>query len=81
MNFPLPAARDFGRATHSLRHAQRANPRNARNPAGLHLSFAGNCSNKRNQLYCLQKTEPLFKVSLIHKPFGIPPIQSDRNML
>ena len=50
MNFPQRAGRDLSRATPSLRHAQRAKPRNVRNPAGLHLSFAGNCSNKRNQL-------------------------------
>jgi hypothetical protein len=42
MNFPPRVGRDFGRATPSLRHAQRAKPRNETNPAGLHLIFRGN---------------------------------------
>ena len=51
VTFPPRAGRDFGRATPSLRHAQRAKPRNKRNPAGLPLSLAGICSDNQSQLY------------------------------
>ena len=42
MNFPRRAGRDFGRATLSLRHAQRAKPRKQRNPAETPLIVRGN---------------------------------------
>ena len=50
MTFPPRAGRDFGRATPSLRHAQRAKPRIKRNPAGPPLSLAGICSDNQSQL-------------------------------
>ncbi len=50
MNVPPRVGHDFGRATPSLRHAQRAKHRKPRNPAGPHLSLAGNCSDKQSQL-------------------------------
>jgi hypothetical protein len=52
-DFPLQssahARHTFGRATPSLRHLQRAKPSKEK-PGRVHLSFAGNCSDNRDQL-------------------------------
>ncbi len=50
MRFFSRVWRNSSRATPSLRHAKRAKPRNPTNPAGIHLTFAGTCSDNRDQL-------------------------------
>ncbi len=49
MSFPPRAGRVSGRATPSLRHAQRAKSQRT-NPAAVHLTFAEACADKRDQL-------------------------------
>src|SRR5664279_593580 len=66
MNFPPPGVGcDSGRATPSLRHTQHPVPPNKRNPAERHLSFAGNCSDNRSQLYETHLVLPPAPVSVI----------------
>jgi hypothetical protein len=57
---PTRPAKDFhlqssAHARHtSLRHTQHPAPSNESNPAENHLSFAGNCSDNRDQLsFCI----------------------------
>src|SRR5208283_1498734 len=46
---PVPMPGTPGRATPSLRHAQRAKSQRT-NPAAVHLTFAESCADKRDQL-------------------------------
>jgi hypothetical protein len=50
MNFATLLGRNSGRATPSLRCTPKAHHTNQENPAGLHLSFARSCSDKRSHL-------------------------------